>query len=93
MISNAMSSGGVNVIRKITRGTANARSGNKASISCTITNVDKVIVILDVSTTTSSYSTSAYLSSVSNTVVEVYVVNASTATGSITFSYQIIEFM
>ena len=94
------------MIRKITRGISSA-NGDK-TISCSITNVDKVIVILnaDISYYTNSSialsGCSIYLKSVSNSNI---IVNAKAIARSgsytndppgyvsTTFSYQIIEFM
>ena len=97
-------SGGSSVLRKITRGTTSGE-GN-ITISCSITNPNKVIVLLDPSLTGGgrgsgfSYSGGAvYLQSVSNTNIIVYAVGATCDmsadfdTTSVTFSYQIIEFM
>ena len=82
-----MSSGGVNVIRKITRGIAGARTGNRASIDCTITNTDKVVVILNGLLSAGTTTQYLYLDSVSTTKIEV------SCSDNTTFSYQIIEFM
>ena len=92
------------VIRKITRGTGTATTSGVA-ISCSITNVDKVIVLLN-SDILMSYDTwssgayfaaggSVYLKSVSDTGITVIGKGPSDSGGSksITFSYQIIEFM
>jgi hypothetical protein len=91
------------VIRKITRGTA--RGEGNITISCSITNPNKVIVLLNPDVTGGarggfSYSGGAvYLQSVSNTNIIVYAAGATSDssadfdTTSITFSYQIIEFM
>ena len=96
-----MYSGGVNVIRKITRGTSSGKGD--VTISCSITDTNKVIVLLDADISYYKDSSiglsgcSIYLKSVSNTNI---IVNAKGPTNSssnsystreITFSYQIIE--
>lgn len=107
---------GGSMIRKITRGTSTA--DGEVTISCNITDPDKVVVILDTymgfasisggSSSTGRYRSAAaggsvYLKSVSTTgiVVDgrgviregVYSDSQNVATGAVTFSYQIIEFM
>ena len=105
------SGSGNSVIRQIIRGTA---SGNgDVTISCTITDPNKVIVLLNADMTYDSVRVSSksggvglgaasggsvYLKSVSNTgiVVNARGIRASSSSfsfGTITFSYQIIEFM
>ena len=98
------------MIRKITRGTSSV-NGEK-TISCTITNPDKVIVILDVNgcitnadnyqTYSASPSASAgvYLSSITTSGITVKGFGFTTGdtygyviSSTITFSYQIIEFV
>ena len=101
------------IIRKITRGTSSANGD--VTISCSITDTNKVIVLLDVDGTlssavsgsSSSYGTAAgagnvYLKSVSASNIVVsghgitstgYSGSRSLTTSTITFSYQIIEFM
>ena len=80
------------VIRKITRGVNSDISSTESdiSISCSITNPDKVIVLLD-----SAYGGDIlrhiYLKSVSTTNI---VINGYISSGNRkAFSYQIIEFM
>ena len=94
IVNSSISNGGINMsmIRYIKRGTVSLSSNmaqSSKSISCTITDTSKVIVLLN---TSSSHDTDngVYLSSVSkeNIVVECY-----TASKTLKFSYQIIEFM
>lgn len=112
-ITSSSSNSGSSVIRKITRGT---KSGNgDITISCTITDPNKVIVLLNADLTLdfiegSSKSGgmslgvasggSVYLKSISTTGITVNAKGLSVDTyydefefGSVTFSYQIIEFM
>lgn len=117
MITNGeIQTGGESVIRQITRGTAS--TNGDLTISCNITNPDKVIVLLDVNgTATGSHAAKSggstalgagaggvYLKSISTTniVVSGKAPSGNSPTGSayptmtttsITFSYQIIEFM
>ena len=99
------------MIRKITRGTSTA-SGSNVTISCSITDISKVIVLLDTDCTYGSYTNSdtgggaagggVYLVSISNSNIIVKGQGISTSgysgsnyitKGTVTFSYQIIEFM
>ena len=98
------------VIRKITRGTSSVDNANK-TISCSITDTSKVIVLLDVDGCydcdiensaaeigLAAGSAGVYLVSVSKTSIVVkgtgfYVNSTKISNNSITFSYQIIEFM
>ena len=95
------------MIRKITRGTRSVNN-TEVTISCTITDTGKVMVLLDVDGCVASTdnpgggSAGVYLVSVSNTGIVVkgygistsgYSSNTSVGRSSITFSYQIIEFM
>lgn len=98
------------VIRKITRGTSTVNNANK-TISCSITDTSKVIVLLDVDACytydiansgdeieASGGSAGVYLVSVSTTGIVVkgsgfYASDYILSNNSITFSYQIIEFM
>ena len=90
------------MIRKITRGVSTV-NGEK-TISCTITNPNKVIVILNcdftIGTSSGGYSSSAgsiYLKSVSANNIIVCGYGAGNAcyekSNKVDFSYQIIEFM
>ena len=92
------------IIRSVTRGTDTV-NGSK-TISCTIIDTNKVIVLLDVNgecgyTTKTCYSSGAtgvYLSNVSTTGITVMgkgfeVGSQSIKDAPIDFSYQIIEFM
>lgn len=104
IVSESIESGEIvvsnSVIRKITRGTS---SGNgDVTINCSITNPDKVIVLLDVDihmNYESDYGeqggSGIYLKSVSTSKIVVNVYGSYTHSGWInrSFSYQIVEFM
>ena len=80
------------MIRKITRGTS-SMNDSSITIQCSITNIDKIIVILNGSPSSADKDSGLYLSSISTSNIVVkkgYSTNTSYQTK---FSYQIIEFM
>ena len=96
IVNSSIESGEITVsgsiIRKITRGTNSCSTS--VSISCSITDTNKVIVILNCSSISSNLDSNRdygglYLKSISNDRVVV----ATDVNRGCTFSYQIIEFM
>ena len=76
------------MIRKITRGTNYLNNETGKTISCSITDPDKTIIILDPSTT-SNTTHGVYVAAIATTGFSVYARSQTYCT----FSYQIIEFM
>ena len=91
MINNAMNGNDSSMIRNITRGiieNTNFGAGTTVDIPCTITNVDKVIVLLNGSVG-NNYDSGVYLVDITTTGIEVTRVTSIKTS----FSYQIIEFV
>lgn len=85
------------VIRKITRGTSTINGSNRSKeISCSITNIDKVIVLIDSSTYIGGEGWSGegvYLYSVTSSKIKFCKTDYASSSDTVEFSYQIIEFM
>ena len=82
------------IIRSITRGTKTKVSSETVTISCSITDTSKAVVLLNVAATEIDYPTGIYLKSVSNSDIVIgfnHGINSKYYT--VTISYQIIEFM
>ena len=89
-----MSSGGSSMIRKITRGTSSGKGD--VTISCSITDTNKVIVLIDSSTYIGGEGWSGegvYLYSVTSSKIKFYKADYMSTSDTVEFSYQIIEFM